>query len=413
LGEGVRHVLVVQLARFGDLLQSKRLILSLAAEAETTVHLCLDSSLASLASLVYPQSVVHGIPCHRNTGIPQREMLPLLMRECAVLAGLGCERVYFLNASPLSYALASLFPPESVRGYVRDRGQDLRGPWVRLAARLLRHRQTSPLNLADFWAWQHPAPVSPESVNPLPRAAGSGRLGVVMAGREARRSLPPEILAQVVQAVFQARGGPRLVCLGGSAQRPLARRLARLLPSRTAERLEDATGSTALEDLPEILGGLDLLLTPDTGIMHLAAHLGTPVLAFFLASARCFETGPYGRGHRVLQANLSCSPCLESAPCPRKRACLAPFAHKGPLALLGGKFEAAWPEDLLGCVTSLDALGGTCLVVDGLERRASERLGLRSALGEYLGLPGREGDFRAAAAALYEETDWMLPPGKG
>ncbi|MDR1360241.1 MAG: glycosyltransferase family 9 protein, partial [Deltaproteobacteria bacterium] len=294
-----------------------------------------------------------------------------------------------------------------------DRGQNLRGPWIRLAARLLRHRQTSPLNLADFWAWQHSAPILPELVNPLPKAAGSGRVGVVLAGREARRSLPPEILAGLVQAVFQARGGPRLVCLGGKTQRPLARRLARLLPPKTAERLEDATGGTSLEDLPEMLQGLDLLLSPDTGTMHLAAHLGTPVLAFFLSSARCFETGPYGWGHRVWQANPPCSPCLESAPCSRKLACLAPFAHKGALALLSGKFEADWPEDLLGCVTCLDALGSTCQVVDGRERRAEERLNLRAVLEEHLGLAGRKKNLGQAAAALYEETDWMLPPGKG
>jgi hypothetical protein len=169
--------------------------------------------------------------------------------------------------------------------------------------------------------------------------------------------------------------------------------------------------------LPEILRGLDLLLSPDTGVMHLAAHLGTPVLAFFLASARCFETGPYGWGHRVWQADLPCSPCLESAPCPRGRTCLTPFAHKGSLALLSGKVAAGWPEDLLGCVTALDPLGSTCRVVDGLERRAEERLGLRLALGEYLGLSGQgEGfgeDPGKAVVALFEERDWMLPPGKG
>jgi hypothetical protein len=55
--------------------------------------------------------------------------------------------------------------------------------------------------------------------------------------------------------------------------------------------------------------------------------------------------------------------------------------------------------------------------VDGRERRAEERLGLRLALGEYLGLSGQEEDsgedLEKAAAALYEERDWMLPPGKG
>jgi ADP-heptose:LPS heptosyltransferase len=395
----------------GDLAQSKRLILSLAAEPETTVHLCLDVSLAALAGAIYPPAVIHGIACHGASGTPPS--LDLLARQCAELAALRCERVYFLNASPLSYTLSSLFAPETVRGYVRDRGQDRRDPWIRLASRLLRRRQATPLNLVDFWAWLHPSPIAPELVNPPARSAGSGRVGVVLAGREARRSLPPEILAGMVQAVFRARGGPRLVCLGSREQRPLARRLARLLPPKTAERLEDATGATALGDLPEALLGLDLLLTPDTGLLHLAAHLGVPVLAFFLASARCFETGPYGLGHRVWQADLPCSPCLESAPCPKDIACLALFAHKGPLALLAGAFEAEWPRDLLGCVSALDALGATCAVVDGRERRARERLGLRLALGEHLGLSLEGEGSRQAAGSLYEETDWMLPAEKG
>ena len=54
--------LVVQLARFGDIVQSKRLILSLRREGD--VHLCVDRSLAALARLVYPDCVIHALPAH-------------------------------------------------------------------------------------------------------------------------------------------------------------------------------------------------------------------------------------------------------------------------------------------------------------------------------------------------------------
>ena len=51
--------LVIQLARFGDLLQTKRLLRSLQADGE--VHLLVDDSLKSLAHIVYPGIEVHGI----------------------------------------------------------------------------------------------------------------------------------------------------------------------------------------------------------------------------------------------------------------------------------------------------------------------------------------------------------------
>ncbi len=448
----MRRVLVVQLARFGDLLQTKRLLLSIAAEERTETHLCVDPSLAALAALIYPFARLHTLSCHSRPelfayhvaapssanpserpadrpavrqsarptddstdGTPVRQpappvnLLPFLGKELQSLAETPFDEVYLLNASPLSYALASLFPPESLRGRLRRNGQDMRDSWTKISSRLVRRRKSAPLNLVDLWAWHHPHPIAPERVNPIAKPARSGRIGIVMAGREARRSLPIPILAETVQAVFQAAGGPALVCLGGKAERPLARQLIRALPSRAARQTEDLTGSTSLADLPEILQSFDRLLTPDTGIMHLAAHLGVPVQAFFLSSAWCFETGPYGLGHSILQANIACSPCLESAACPYNTACLRPFMHKGPLARLKGVFEPEWPDALLGCTGAFDALGMTYRIVDGVDDKAEDRRDLRNALMDHLGLPGLRAVSAQAARVLYEESDWMLP----
>jgi len=53
----------------------------------------------------------------------------------------------------------------------------------------------------------------------------------------------------------------------------------------------------------------DVLLTNDTGTMHLAASLGVPVVALF-GSTEPDLTGPLGEAHQVLRHHVSCSPCF-------------------------------------------------------------------------------------------------------
>ena len=52
-----------------------------------------------------------------------------------------------------------------------------------------------------------------------------------------------------------------------------------------------------------------LLLTNDTGTMHLAALLGVPVVAVF-GSTEPRLTGPLGNGHIILRHHVECSPCF-------------------------------------------------------------------------------------------------------
>jgi len=411
-GENVRDVLVFQLARFGDIVQSKRLLLSLAAQGNTRVHFCVDHSMTALATMLYPFAEVHGLPAH-NSGTDPAAVAADAYKTFAALREINLSEVYLPNFSPLSFACASLFRPEVLRGYARVRGQDMRGKLSLIAFNLMRDRRFAPLNLVDLWAALHPSPIPPEKVNPIPKAAGSGRIGIVMAGRESRRSLPVRELALCVQSIFQARGGPRLVCIGSKAERPLVRRLARELPPAIMQNMEDLTGKTSLTDLPDALGGLDMLLTPDTGAMHLAAHLGVPVQAFFLSSAWCWETGPYGFGHKIWQALKNCSPCRENDPCPTSSACLRPFGHPAFLAHLAGKCDGDWPERLLGCVTSLDRLGAACKTVDGDDPYEPTRRELRNGLFDYLG--GARTDAppsflsQELAEFLFTEKDWMVP----
>lgn len=457
----MKRVLVIQLARFGDLVQSKRLLLSCAGDTGAEVHLAVDASLAALARVLYPFARVHALPAHaRGSGVSEgpggeSEIFSLARAAFEKLKKLRFDEVYNLNISSLSMTLAGMFPFEATRGYAVFQGQPLRSKWCRMAARWTSSRADSPMNLVDFWGCFHAFPVAPDAVNPVAAPAGTGKVGVALSGRESRRSLPVSVLAGVVRTVFEARNGPELVCLGSAQERSLVRRLARELGPQAERRIIDLAGKTALEDLPEVVGELDLLLTPDTGLMHLAAHLGVPVQAFFLSSAWAWETGPYGLGHTVWQSVKACSPCLESRPCPRDVACLSAFSERAFLDRLArevslkkggtqrGRAETQdvfqnVPKDnshgaqaalsspsfsvdetgILKLVTDFDAVGGT-FRVQPRDPYDDDRKAKRRTLGEYLGvgegtgMPGqtdqKEIPRGPGAPGLFQEADWMLP----
>jgi len=235
---------------------------------------------------------------------------------------------------------------------------------------------------------------------------------LALAGRVARRSLPPEVLAPLVRTLFRATGGKRLVLVGTADQAPAARALLRRLDPDVARACRDLTGQTSLVGLADVLTGLDALLTPDTGAMHLAAALGVPVVGLFLSSAWCHETGPYGPGHRIWQAVTDCAPCLEAAACPQGLTCLASFADPVLPRLLAGSTKVAPPAGLVGYVTGCDALGTVCRPVVGLDPTLARRTALRAVVARRLGLtvPGEPALEPGLVQGLTAESDWMLPP---
>ena len=71
----------------------------------------------------------------------------------------------------------------------------------------------------------------------------------------------------------------------------------------------DLAGATAVGLLPALLSRASMLITNDSGPMHVAAAVGIPVVALFGPTSAA-RTGPYGVGHDVLTAKIPCSPCF-------------------------------------------------------------------------------------------------------
>ncbi|MEJ2588817.1 MAG: glycosyltransferase family 9 protein [Deltaproteobacteria bacterium] len=69
-------------------------------------------------------------------------------------------------------------------------------------------------------------------------------------------------------------------------------------------------GEINLKELAVLYEKCRLLVTTDTGPMHMAAAMGCPVVALFGPTAP-WRTGPYGEGHQIVREPMVCSPCFK------------------------------------------------------------------------------------------------------
>jgi heptosyltransferase-2 len=129
----------------------------------------------------------------------------------------------------------------------------------------------------------------------------------------------PERFARTAAWVIGELGGSVLV-LGGPAEEEIAkeifRGLAGLIEGRTDSQVLSVAGTTSLRELSALISESDLLITNDSGPMHIGYAVGTPVVAIF-GSTSPELTGPTGEGDVVLRKRLACAPCFERE-CKRK-----------------------------------------------------------------------------------------------
>ena len=97
-----------------------------------------------------------------------------------------------------------------------------------------------------------------------------------------------------------------VVITGSAHEKPYAESIIR--EAKTA-KVFDLAGQTTLKDLAYLYRQAAVVVTTDSGPMHIAAAVGTPVIALF-GPTEPRRTGPYGRGHTVISKTLPCSPCF-------------------------------------------------------------------------------------------------------
>jgi heptosyltransferase-1 len=98
----------------------------------------------------------------------------------------------------------------------------------------------------------------------------------------------------------------KIIFTGGPGDGPIIQNIMSAMEGRAL----NLAGHTTLKMLAALYEKTVLVISTDTGPMHLAAAVGTPVVALFGPTAP-WRTGPYGTGHHIITAESECSPCFK------------------------------------------------------------------------------------------------------
>lgn len=282
-------ILVLQMQRMGDLVLTFPLLLWLGQRHP-------GHPLWVVAESVFYQGLLPLSP--PVTYLPWHALEPLQRQNFHLLLN--------LSHRPEAAQLAAQLQARETLGPVQppDAPLHVHGAWQLYRANLVRNNRHNLFHWADLNALDCiPAADLGRTVWPEPRQGSSGRVGLFLGASEEHKRPTVPFWAGFVRAL--TRRGLTPVLLGGKAEIPLGSAV------RTAagRPVVDLCGRFALPGFVRALGELDLLVTPDTGPMHLGAWLGVPTLNLSMGPVNPWETGPYQPGHHILQARLSCVNC--------------------------------------------------------------------------------------------------------
>ena len=328
-----KQVLIINVTRMGDLIQTGPLLSRLREEwPDVAIDLVVDRSFAPTASLL--TGIRQVISCDFARLLDdcrtQSKSLVTLMQEmtawAAPLRDARYDRIVNLTFNRQTGLLASYIGAPDLRGITAgpDGSPTVRNPWLSYFTDLHRHRRFNRFNLVDLYAMggSGPGAFSPLSVT----VPADGRawadvflrspdrtvrqwIAVQVGASDVMKAWRPEYFGRTL-ARLSLHTGVGFVVIGTAAEaEAIERAKTTYRAGGGAAPILDASGRTTLNQLVGLLSRCQLLLTNDTGPMHLAVGVGTAVIDLSVGHVDHHETGPYGPGHWVIQPDLACSPC--------------------------------------------------------------------------------------------------------
>ena len=184
----------------------------------------------------------------------------------------------------------------------------------------------------------------------------------------AKRWLPDrfaEVADRLCRSLAGSEGKPvSVVILGAKGEESLGREIAGRLTARSAV----LSGATSIRELMAVLKRSALLLTNDTGPMHIAAAFQVPVVAVF-GPTDWRTTSPYGVKHAIVRQPVDCAPCMLRE-CPIDHRCMvgvtADMVYESVLQLTRRGHEASGErqEDVRPSLAPHGMLDGVTVFLD-------------------------------------------------
>jgi heptosyltransferase II len=116
---------------------------------------------------------------------------------------------------------------------------------------------------------------------------------------------PVERYRLVIERLLRELSGSRIVLFGSPSEAEMIEEIARGL----GPRVSVAAGKTTVKEVAALIERCDMLVCNDSGLMHAAVAVGTPVVAIY-GPTDIRRTSPLGQKHHIVRHELPCSPCF-------------------------------------------------------------------------------------------------------
>lgn len=312
----VREVLVLRLDRMGDVLMSLPALRALRARLpRARIRLAVGRWSEEVARLAPVDEVlVWNAPWAARAGEPA-DSLRGLWRRARALRDVDLDLALDLQGDLRAALLMAASGARRRVGYANTGGAYLLTDVVALDETVSWVEQNHAAVQAAVGAASPPAPVAPllrgdrEGAARLFDSLGLSAarrplVGVHPSGGRAVKQWDPARWAEVA-ARLERDFGATVVITGSAADRPLAEAVSRGLRGKAV----DLAGRLGVRETMDVIAGLDLFLSPDTGTMHMACAVGTPSVSVFGPSDAVRYFSGQGPRHVVVRADLWCSPC--------------------------------------------------------------------------------------------------------
>ncbi|NJL17807.1 MAG: glycosyltransferase family 9 protein [Nitrospira sp.] len=325
----MKQVLILNITRMGDLVQMGALLSRLQEEwPGVAVDLVVDRRFAAVAALLKGLRQVIPFDFHAlidesravvKDVVSLYQDMKLWMKP---LTECRYDRIVNLTFNRPSALLAGALGARDIRGArsAWDGGMVVDNPWMAYFCDFHQFRRFNRFNLVDIYALGGSGPGSfsplhimiPDEDRAWARQilAGSSQWVAVQAGAsDVMKAWRPHLFGLSLARLSQQWHGG-FVFIGSAEEDATIAEVMRVYREAGGRNpVKNLAGRTTLSQLAALLAECRSLLTNDTGPMHIGVAVGTSVIDLSVGHVDYQETGPYGRGHWVIQPELECAPC--------------------------------------------------------------------------------------------------------
>ncbi|MDH5426707.1 MAG: glycosyltransferase family 9 protein [Nitrospirota bacterium] len=335
----MNNVLIINITRMGDLIQMIPLLARLQDESPGVgIDLIVDREFGHMAAM---------IPGIRQVFIFDFQALMDESRVCArdvvslyqdlshwakPLLQVSYDRVINLTFNRRSAFLVKYLGCADERGMTtaHDGSFLVKNPWMKYFLDFHVYRHLNRFNIVDLFALGGSGPgrfhpielfVTPELADwarTFLRNAGAPRywVGVQVGASDPMKAWRPEYFGQLMAHLSQGRN-VGFVLIGTPKEEPSVEEALQVYRQAGGQGvLCEAVGKTSVPEVVALLQQCQLMVTNDTGPMHMAVGVKTPVVNISVGHVDFRETGPFGPGNWVVQPDIACGPCGFDKVCP-------------------------------------------------------------------------------------------------